>query len=159
MPAFPPVSGPARKDGVCLPVFSAAQPLVLDLGCGNGVFLAGLAAAQPGWNLLGIEKKDYRVRQARRRAADLPNVRVVNGEVSEVLAGLVSVAVIDNGIGIPPELQTRVFEPFFTTKAIGKGTGLGLSVSHHLVEQTGGRLELHSRPGHTEFRILVPLPA
>lgn len=77
---------------------------------------------------------------------------------SEVLAGLVSVAVIDNGIGIPPELQTRVFEPFFTTKAIGKGTGLGLSVSHHLVEQTGGRLELHSRPGHTEFRILVPLP-
>jgi signal transduction histidine kinase len=77
---------------------------------------------------------------------------------SEVLDGYISMAVTDNGPGIPPDLQTRVFEPFFTTKAVGKGTGLGLSVSHHLVEQTGGRLELHSRPGHTEFRILVPLP-
>jgi tRNA (guanine-N7-)-methyltransferase len=88
MPAFPPVSGPAEKDAVCVPEFPAAQPLVLDLGCGNGVFLAGLAAVQPGWNVLGIEKKDYRVRQARRRAADLPNVRVVNGEVSDVLAAM-----------------------------------------------------------------------
>lgn len=78
---------------------------------------------------------------------------------SEVAGGFVSVTVSDNGPGIPPELQTRVFEPFFTTKAVGKGTGLGLSVSHHLVEQAGGRLELRSRPGHTEFRILVPLPA
>jgi tRNA (guanine-N7-)-methyltransferase len=88
MPAFPPVSGPAEKDAVRVPEFPSTQPLVLDLGCGNGVFLAGLAAVQPGWNVLGIEKKDYRVRQARRRAADLPNVRVVNGEVSDVLAAM-----------------------------------------------------------------------
>jgi tRNA G46 methylase TrmB len=59
MPAFPPVSVPARKGLVDIPDFSSAQPLVLDLGCGSGVFLAGLAAAQPGWNILGIEKKDY----------------------------------------------------------------------------------------------------
>ena len=68
--------------------FPQAQPLVLDLGCGNGVFLAGLAAARPEWNVLGIEKKDYRVRQARRRTADSHNARVVHGEVSEVLAAL-----------------------------------------------------------------------
>jgi tRNA (guanine-N7-)-methyltransferase len=66
--------------------FPKAQPLALDLGCGNGVFLAGLAAAQPGWNILGIEKKDYRVRQARRRAGGLGNALVMHGEVSDVLA-------------------------------------------------------------------------
>jgi tRNA (guanine-N7-)-methyltransferase len=66
--------------------FLKRQPLVLDLGCGNGVFLAGLAAARPDWNVLGIEKKDYRVRQAKRHSADLPNARVVHGEVNEVLS-------------------------------------------------------------------------
>jgi tRNA (guanine-N7-)-methyltransferase len=68
--------------------FQSGAPLVLDLGCGNGVFLAGLAAGQPEWNVLGIEKKEYRVRQARRRAGDLANVRVVQGEVIDVLAAL-----------------------------------------------------------------------
>jgi tRNA (guanine-N7-)-methyltransferase len=65
----------------------SGSPLVLDLGCGNGVFLAGLAAAQPGWNVLGIEKKEYRVRQARRRVEELPNARVLNGEVMDLLGG------------------------------------------------------------------------
>ena len=88
MPATPPVSGSAREDVVCVPEFAAAQPLVLDLGCGNGVFLAGLASLQPGWNVLGIEKKDYRVRQARRRTSDFSNARVMHGEVTEVLAAL-----------------------------------------------------------------------
>lgn len=68
--------------------FPLHQPLVLDLGCGNGLFLAGLAASEPGWNVLGIEKKDYRVRQARRRARHLTNARIVQGEVTEVLSGL-----------------------------------------------------------------------
>ena len=68
--------------------FPVDQPLVLDLGCGNGLFLAALAAAEPGWNMLGIEKKDYRVRQARRRARDLPNARIVQGEVNEVVSRL-----------------------------------------------------------------------
>jgi tRNA (guanine-N7-)-methyltransferase len=79
-----------------IPGFPVVQPLVLDLGCGNGVFLAGLAAVRPGWNVLGIEKKAYRVRQARRRAGDLPNARVLQGEVIDVLHGLpdASVAVV-----------------------------------------------------------------
>jgi len=68
--------------------FPLTQPLVLDLGCGNGAFLAGLAEHEPGWNILGIEKKAYRVRQARRRSADLANARVTQGEVVEVLSEL-----------------------------------------------------------------------
>jgi len=67
--------------------FQSSAPLVLDLGCGNGVFLAGLAALRPEWNVWGIEKKGYRVRQARRRAGDLANARVWQGEAMELLAG------------------------------------------------------------------------
>jgi tRNA (guanine-N7-)-methyltransferase len=84
-------SGAIRGAGVgdaLSPEFPAAQPLVLDLGCGNGVFLAGLAALRPDWNVLGIEKKDYRVRQARRRAGNLNNARIAHGEVIEVLSDL-----------------------------------------------------------------------
>jgi tRNA (guanine-N7-)-methyltransferase len=73
--------------------FPCDQPLVLDLGCGNGLFLAALAATVPGWNMLGIEKKDYRVRQARRRSRDLPNARIVQGEVTEVMSGLPAASV------------------------------------------------------------------
>ena len=71
-------------------MFGRAAPLALDLGCGNGVFLSALARRQPCWNVLGIEKKEYRVRQACRRAADLPNARVVQGEATEVMRGLPS---------------------------------------------------------------------
>ena len=77
--------GGAGDAGTALP---CGAPLVLDLGCGNGAFAAGLAALRPDWKILGIEKKDYRVRQARRRAAELSNVEVVRGEVTEVLDSL-----------------------------------------------------------------------
>jgi tRNA (guanine-N7-)-methyltransferase len=88
MPAVMPVVREGRRDILAEARFSAEQSLVLDLGCGNGVFMAALAEEQTGWNVLGIEKKDYRVRQARRRAGTLPNLRVVHGEVIDVLSGL-----------------------------------------------------------------------
>lgn len=62
-----------------------SAPLVLDLGCGNGVFLSALAEREPDLNCLGIERKTYRVRQAQRRTESLPNTRVVHGEIVEVL--------------------------------------------------------------------------
>lgn len=68
--------------------FPVVRPLVLDLGCGNGVSLAALASSEPACNFLGIEKKTYRVRQARRRAGGLPNARIVQGEVTEILSEL-----------------------------------------------------------------------
>lgn len=87
MPAVMPVDQSRRRDVLAEAGFPAEQPLVLDLGCGNGVFMAGMAATRPGWNVLGIEKKEYRVRQARRRAGNLPNARVLHGEVIDLLAG------------------------------------------------------------------------
>ncbi len=69
----------------------------------------------------------------------------------------VSLAVIDTGAGMDEETLARATEPFFTTKGVGKGTGLGLSMVHGLAEQSGGRLQLSSRPGRgTRAELWLP---
>jgi two-component system NtrC family sensor kinase len=70
----------------------------------------------------------------------------------------VAIAIRDDGVGMPPELQTKVFDPFFTTKAVGQGTGLGLSVSYGIVERHGGKLALASVPGAgSTFTVTLPV--
>jgi two-component system NtrC family sensor kinase len=70
----------------------------------------------------------------------------------------VSIAVWDNGSGIPENLLPKIFDPFFTTKEPGKGTGMGLSISHSIVEEHGGTITVHSKEGEgTEFVIDLPL--
>jgi tRNA (guanine-N7-)-methyltransferase len=88
MPAGSPVESVESRELAVDIAFPEAHPLVLDLGCGNGLFLAALAALRPDRNVLGIEKKAYRVRQATRRVAGLPNARVVHAAAVEVLAAL-----------------------------------------------------------------------
>jgi len=72
--------------------------------------------------------------------------------------GRVIVRVIDDGPGIPDDLKRRIFDPFFTTKPVGQGTGMGLDIARRLVESNHGRLEFDSKPGHTEFRVALPIP-
>jgi signal transduction histidine kinase len=68
---------------------------------------------------------------------------------ADVIPGqYVMLAVTDTGCGMPPEVASRALVAFYSTKEEGKGTGLGLSMVHGLAEQSGGRLVLHSRPGH-----------
>jgi two-component system, NtrC family, sensor kinase len=68
----------------------------------------------------------------------------------------VEVAVCDTGPGIAPEMIERIFDPFYTTKKMG--TGLGLAVTHGIMEQHGGKIEVSSIPGQkTCFRIRLPL--
>jgi signal transduction histidine kinase len=71
----------------------------------------------------------------------------------------VSIAIADNGPGIPEEVKERVFQPFFTTKPIGQGTGMGLSISYQImVEKHHGKLECFSTPNQgTEFVIQFPV--
>ena len=59
----------------------------------------------------------------------------------------VVVSVQDTGEGMPPEVMARAVEPFFTTKPVGKGTGLGLSQVYGMAQQSGGDLDIVSRPG------------
>ena len=59
----------------------------------------------------------------------------------------ISVCVCDSGTGMTPNVIARAFDPFFTTKPIGMGTGLGLSMVYGFVRQSGGQVQIHSRPG------------
>jgi len=68
------------------------------------------------------------------------------------------VEIIDNGPGIPSELQPRIFEPFFTTKAPGAGTGLGLHIAYNIVvHKHHGQITVASEPGETRFRVVLPV--
>jgi len=69
----------------------------------------------------------------------------------------VHLVIRDTGPGMAPEIQSRIFEPFFTTKSPDHGTGLGLSVTHGLVRDHGGQIEVQSEIGKgTTFAILLP---
>lgn len=65
------------------------------------------------------------------------------------------VDVVDDGPGVPPELQGRIFAPLVSGKP--QGTGLGLSIAQELVNRHGGLIECTSVPGHTVFSLLLPL--
>src|SRR5215203_7194444 len=70
----------------------------------------------------------------------------------------VIIEIIDNGPGIPSELQPRIFEPFFTTKAPGAGTGLGLHIAYNIVvHKHHGQITVASEPGETRFRVVLPV--
>ena len=60
------------------------------------------------------------------------------------LGHYIAISVIDNGVGMPPEILGRVFEPFFTTKDVGRGSGLGLSQVYGFVKQSGGYIHIES---------------
>jgi signal transduction histidine kinase len=114
-------------------------------------------------------------------APGLPRVNAVGGELEQVWMNVLDnafdaveeggrvtvevkpegrslvVRIVDDGPGIPPEVQDRVFDPFFTTKAPGAGTGLGLDMARAYLRRQRGDIDFDSRPGRTEFRVRLPL--
>ena len=64
--------------------------------------------------------------------------------------------IMDNGPGIPSEIQNRIFYPLVSGR--DGGSGLGLTLAQTFVQQHMGVIECESRPGCTDFRILIPLP-
>lgn len=90
-------------------------------------------------------------------AMEAASVRVLSiGVAGE--DGQVRIAVTDTGSGIPPGEIGSLFDPFYTTKQAGKGLGLGLSISYGLVRDSGGTIEVTSRPGQgSTFTVTLPL--
>lgn len=85
---------------------------------------------------------------------------IVRGEQIEDRLHL---SIIDDGPGIPQEMQSRLFEAFYRaptdTNRKVEGTGLGLSIAQGIVQQHGGIIRLHSVVGEgTMFEVLIPLP-
>ena len=74
----------------------------------------------------------------------------------------VSIAVIDEGCGIPPEHLSRIFERFYVvdksrSRKLG-GTGLGLAIVKHIAQAHGGRVTVESTPGKgSTFTIHLPV--
>jgi Na+/proline symporter/signal transduction histidine kinase len=76
---------------------------------------------------------------------------------STVTKSQVKISVRDQGHGIAEEHLARVFEPFFTTKMVGEGTGLGLSLTYNIIQEHGGSITVHSKPGQgCRFDIMLP---
>ncbi|TVR58555.1 MAG: PAS domain-containing protein [Gemmatimonadales bacterium] len=67
----------------------------------------------------------------------------------------VSLRVLDQGPGVPPEDAARIFDPFFTTRE--GGSGLGLAIVHRAAEAHGGAILVEPRAeGGTEFILILP---
>jgi PAS domain S-box-containing protein len=72
-------------------------------------------------------------------------------------SGAIRITVRDTGVGIAPEIVGKIFDPFFTTRPVGEGTGLGLTISHRIVEEHGGSIDVESAPGAgSAFTITLP---
>ena len=69
----------------------------------------------------------------------------------------VTVRIVDDGPGIPADIQEKIFEPFFTTKGVGKGSGLGLDIVRRLLQRHEGSVAVESVPGRTEFQVRLPV--
>lgn len=79
------------------------------------------------------------------------NVALDNNELA--------IDITDNGMGMSPEVKSKVFENFFTTKPVGKGTGLGMGIMHDIIiKNHNGKLLIDSEEGKgttISFRIPV----
>ncbi len=70
------------------------------------------------------------------------------------------ISISDTGIGVHPQNIQRIFDPFFTTKEVDKGTGLGLTVSHRIIEDHGGTIDVESNVDEgTRFIVRLPIHA
>ena len=75
----------------------------------------------------------------------------------QISGDYVRLSVVDTGVGMAPEILSRVFEPFFTTKDVGKGSGLGLAQVHGFATQSQGTVRIRSEVGRgTRIELYLP---
>jgi two-component system, cell cycle sensor histidine kinase and response regulator CckA len=87
----------------------------------------------------------------------LPSGAIPQSEESGEANRYVMLTVRDTGTGMDEQTIDRIFEPFFTIPQNGKGSGLGLSNVYGFIKQSGGKVEVQSKPAAgTTFRIYLP---
>src|SRR3954451_14919452 len=90
------------------------------------------------------------IKNATEAIAAVPSGQIAKGRILVAAlreGGDIFIDVIDNGIGLPKENRNRLLEPYVTTRE--KGTGLGLAIVGRVLEEHGGRFELHDAAQHT----------
>jgi PAS domain S-box-containing protein len=134
-------------------------------------------------HMFEVEAPEHGITLERNVAADLPELRVDEARIIQVLAnlirnaikftpnggrisiaaaasdGVVKFAVSDTGMGIDPALHRRIFDRYWhaSTGARKRGTGLGLSIARGIVEAHGGRLTVESAVGTgSTFTFTIP---
>ncbi|MBA3921959.1 MAG: cyclic nucleotide-binding domain-containing protein [Nostocaceae cyanobacterium] len=134
--------------------------------------------------MLGYKLKQANVVVNREYDCDIPRLSAYGSELNQVWTHLIDnaidalgfvhtptigirtscesnflvVEIADNGVGIPPEVQSHIFEPFFTTKGVGQGTGLGLHIAYRIVVgEHQGDIRVYSQSGDTKLQVLLPL--
>ncbi len=68
---------------------------------------------------------------------------------------IIELDIIDDGPGVPPEIESGVFYPLVTGRA--EGTGLGLSIAQQLIQSHGGLINYERRESNTYFSVLLPM--
>jgi len=128
--------------------------------------------------------KDFNCSIERQFEENLPPVNIISQDISRVIHNLITnafyavkdkpdakltvktqlsgnaitIAIRDNGTGIPEEVKQKMFDPFFTTKPSGEGTGLGLSLSFDIIKSHGGNISVDSKENEfTEMIITLPV--
>ncbi|MDJ0853391.1 MAG: ATP-binding protein [Myxococcota bacterium] len=138
--------------------------------------------------LLGPTAQEAQVSVQTEVADDLPKIVAIRDQIHQVVLNLllnalhasrrgervriaarreplgkrdgVCLEVADQGCGIRSDDLERIFDPFFTTKGPDQGSGLGLMISHRIVSDHGGVIEVESLEGRgSTFRVRLPVAA
>jgi signal transduction histidine kinase len=141
------------------------------------------ALAETAVALVGYQMKLKQVQVSVRTDTDLPLIMADDGQLRQVLVGLlvnaldaveargnvtvetarveggrVSLTVADDGRGIAPGDMENLFTPFFTRRKTGSGMGMGLAVCHGIVTAHGGEIGVDSEAGRgTRVKVVLPV--
>ena len=125
----------------------------------------GIESKQPNLTVEGDgEKIAMALRNLVKNAINFTNPDGTVKVTSEQLPGFVKIAVLDSGIGIPPEEQVNIFKRFYQVEKHltrkHNGIGLGLAIAKEMVEMHGGKIWVESVEGKgSRFSFLLPLNA